>query len=226
MDKEQTSVLKLFSTTTRISYKKKDGILQPGSDDSFIYYLEEGYVRLYGLVDGDREVTFHIFKPGSYFPMFLAMENEPNTYFFEAMTRVYLRKLPKKQIMDFLDKNPDIMRQFTKRIVRGLSGLLTNVQNFLFGSIHHRILSVLRMLAKRFGTEKKSGEIYIVLPLTHEDISHMIGATREATSVELLQLARANIISYKQHHITIHMMTNIERELSSDQMSVTEEHGL
>ena len=54
----------------------------------------------------------------------------------------------------------------------------------------------------------------------------MIGATREATSVELLQLARANIISYKQHHITIHMMTNIERELSSDQMSVTEEHGL
>jgi CRP/FNR family transcriptional regulator len=128
--------------------------------------------------------------------------------------------------MDFLDKNPDILRQFTKRIVRGLSGLLTNVQNFLFGSIHHRILSVLRMLAKRFGTEKQSGEIFIMLPLTHEDISHMIGATREATSVELLQLARAKMISYKQQHITIHMMEKIERELSSDQISSMEEHGL
>lgn len=226
MDQEKDSIRQLFSQTTRISRAKKDVILQPGSDNSHIYLLEEGYVRLYGIVDEDREVTLHIFKPGSYFPMFLVMGNEPNTYFFEAMTNVYLRKLPGKLVTDFLEENPEVLRQFNKRVVSGLSGLLMNVQNFLFGSIHHRVLAVLRMLARRFGEKKVPGQIFITIPLTHEDISHMIGATREATSVELLKLSQDRMISYGQQHITIHMMEKIEHELLSDQPAGTEEHGL
>ena len=60
----------LFSQTNRLSrLPKKTLILRAQEQPTIVYFLKKGYVRLYTINSSGQEITFNIFKPGSYFPM-------------------------------------------------------------------------------------------------------------------------------------------------------------
>src|SRR4030067_2058893 len=92
------------------SYKKGELIIRADDPPSGIFYLKSGFVRLYSISKDGQDITFNIFKPGSYFPMFWAIGNSPNSYYFEAMTRIEVMKAPKEELIKFLKSNPDNLR--------------------------------------------------------------------------------------------------------------------
>ena len=110
-----------------------------------------------GFVTEDgKELTLNIFKPGSYFPMVWVMGDSPNKYEFQTLTKVELIRTSKESFLSFIEKDPEILMDLTRRILTGVDGLLTNIQYIFFGNSYHRVLSVLVICARRFG-EKKIG---------------------------------------------------------------------
>jgi len=192
-----------FDTFPLVSYKKDEIILRPDDLTLYVYYVVFGFVRMYCLLPDGKELTLNIFKPGSYFPMFLILGDSMNTYYYQTITPVKIERAPKAEVLAFLRRESDVLFEFTTRISVGLNGLLSNIQYLLFGSASSRVASVLLILARRFG-EVKSATTTITLPLTHQDIANLIGLTRETTSLEMEKLVAKKIISYDHKQVTIH----------------------
>ncbi len=209
-------VAAFFSQKPVHSCKKGDMILAPGDPISDVYYVQAGLVRLYCLLGDGKELTLNIFKPGSYFPMFLILNNTANLNYFQAMTAAKLSKTSKEDVVRFIKNEPDVLLDFTKRLSVGLNGLITTIQYSLFGSVHTRIISALLLLAKRFGQPLPDGSVMIAIHLTHQDIANIVGVARETVSIEMERLEQKKLVADNRRKITIRNVPHLEREALID----------
>jgi len=221
-----TKVAAFFSQKPVRSYKKGDIILGPGEPISDVYYVQTGLIRLYCLMGDGKELTLNIFKPRSYFPMFLILNNTSNLNYFQAMTAAKLSKSSKEEIVRFIQNEPDVLLDFTKRLSSGLNGLITTIQYSLFGSVHTRIISAILLLAKRFGEPQHDGSLLIAIHLTHQDIANIVGVARETVSIEMEKLANKNLVSDKRRNITILNIPRLQEEALIDDTTQITDYSL
>ena len=193
---------------TAQNFKKNQLILGPAAEPSGIFFIKSGYVRLYLISEGGKELTLNIFKPGTYFSMIWALNNVPNIYFYESLTDVLLLKAPKNEVVKYIQSNPSILYDLTKRTLSGLDGMTRLMEALLTGNAYQQISSVMLILARRFGKNGKNHEIVIDLPLTHRIIGTLAGLSRESTTLELGKLTKQKIISQKDRLL---LVTNIKR---------------
>lgn len=205
---------KFFKDANLVRYYKKGEIIVRADDDpSGVFYVREGYARIYSVSPNGQEITFNIFKPGSFFPMMWAIGQSQNTYFLEAMSAVELWRAPKDKLVEFIKREPEVLFDLTRRILIGLDGLLGVIESLLFGDARAKIASVVAVSAKRFGQKKQNGEIEIALMLTHQNIASLAGLTRETVSAEMKKLENEGLISYNKRLLVIKKMDKLE-ELS------------
>ena len=205
-----------YSQYKILGYKKGDNIIRTDEIPQGVYYVVSGFVKMGIYLSNGREVTFNMFKPGSYFSLIWAIAGIDNRYYFQALTKTELRRAPKEKVLTFLKENPEVLYALTKRILIGLDGFLTNTEYMLFGDAYNRVLSVLFLFAKRFGIKKNKSTIVSEPRLTHQDIANMAGITRETASITISQLEKDNLISYKNHQIIIESVTDVENRLMFD----------
>lgn len=216
-------VAAFFSQKPARSWKKGETILSPGDPISDVYYVQTGLVRLYCLLGDGKELTLNIFKPRSYFPMFLILNNTANLYYFQAMTPAKLLKAHKEDIVHFIKNEPDVLLDFTKRLSVGLNGLMTTIQYSLFGSVHTRVISALLLLSKRFGQSLPDGSVNISIHVTHQDIANLVGVARETVSIEMEKLGKKNLVADKRRNITILSVPRLgEEALIDDETQITD----
>lgn len=191
-----------FDSYPSVKVKKGELILQPNAHISHIFYITEGYVRMYRLLANGKELTITIFKPDSFFPLFLAIDAGENKYYFEAFTDCNLKQVSVDTMLHFIRHTPEVLFDFTRRTSRGMQGIVENLQYQLFGTVSQRTIATLTMLAGRFGKQEGTG-VQIYLPISHQDIANFVGVSRETISVEMSALQKRGIIiaSYKRIYI-------------------------
>lgn len=201
-----------FGQFKQVRYKKKDTIIYAEDDPAGIFYVTKGFVRFYSITEEGKELTLNIFKSGSYFPAMWLISNIDNIYFYEAMTSVEVRRAPKDKVLKFLQENNDIMLELTKRILSGMNGLLIRIQYLLLADARQKVISVLTMLAARFGTNYENGDVFVELPVTHQDIANLAGLTRETTSLEMEKLKDEDLISYNKRSLVIKKSDKLQEQ--------------
>jgi CRP/FNR family transcriptional regulator len=209
-------VLEFFAKYRPLYYKKGETILRAFDDPRGVNYIVRGYVKLYFLNQDGQEFTFNIFKPGSYFPIIWAMGGRDNYYYYEAMTPTEIRRAPKEAILKFIQEDPTILYELTKRLISGLEGLLIRMEHVLYGDANQKIKSTLYLLAKRFGTKNGGNRKYtrIDLPITHQGIASLVGLSRETTSLEMKKLEREGIIGRANRYILVKRVRKLKPRYS------------
>lgn len=203
----------LFRAGRKVEYRKGTTILNAGDAPEGVIYLEKGYVRMYSISSDGVELTFNIFKPGSYLPVTWILLDEAIKYDFEAMTDVVLFRKNRDEVKDYLLKNPKELMDLTIKIVSGLNGLVARMESIFIGNAAQRVIYVIVNSAKRFGKRNDQGEIVIDLPLSHRDIANMAGLTRETTSLEMKKLDKRKLICYKRRYVVVYDLAKLEQEL-------------
>lgn len=130
-----------------------------------------------------------------------AIGNLTNSYYLIAQTNLHTYRAPRKDVLKFLKKNPEVLFELTKRILIGLDGILSNIEYMLCGNAYSRVTGALYLCAKRFGERVQNGKITLTLPLTHQDIANIAGISRETTSLSIKKLEKKRIISCKKKHL-------------------------
>lgn len=201
-----------FSQYKIIRYKNGETILRADDIPSGAYYVKSGHVRMNSILHDGRILTVNIFKPGSYFPMLWIISNLENSYFFQAMTDVEIRRVTKEMMINFIKNNPDVLFELTHRILIGLNSLITNIEYLFSGNAQSRVASALLLLARRFGEKKDKNEMIIKLFLTHQDIANCAAITRETASIEIKKLERKGIINI-QNRLLVVNLGKLEKEI-------------
>ncbi|OGK20159.1 hypothetical protein A3C23_01500 [Candidatus Roizmanbacteria bacterium RIFCSPHIGHO2_02_FULL_37_13b] len=208
------NIRKIFFQGKELYYQKGEMLIRSGDIPQGVYFVKKGNVKMDAIFENGRELTINIFKSGSYFPMMWALSDINNTYNYVAINEVVLKRVPKELFLESLKKDPQLLLEFTKRLLIGLSGLITNIEYLLFGSSYNRIASAIVLMAKRFGIQKdKNGKkIIIEIPLTHQDLANLTAITRESASVVIGKLKKKHIISVRNKFIVVNDVYQLEKE--------------
>lgn len=191
------------------TYKKGGILLEAGKNPSHIFFLKSGYVQQTAISHQGESITIHLYEKGSFFPLSFVLNQTLNTYYFEALTNCEAYLCPIDKIIPFLEKNPDILFDLTKRAFLGISGLSKRIESVTFGNAKARVVSILLYLSQHFG--KEEGEVVkIEQRFTHQEIASLAGLTRERVSLELEKLTKEEIISTNKHLITINNLGKLK----------------
>lgn len=192
-------------------YKKGEIILRAGDTPQGILYIKKGYVKDYSISKEGEELTLIIFKPEDFFPMQWAINNIPNTHYFEAMSAAEIWRIPKDEFILFIKENPSVFFELTSHIILRLGGVLQRMEYLAFGNAYQKVASILMICADRFGEKERKGTVIQVI-LTHKDIANLLGITRETVSVEVKKLERKKIIGYRGRLIVIKDIKGLNKE--------------
>lgn len=203
-----------FKQADKLHFKKGDVILRPDDTPEGLYYVEEGFVRVYSFTEWGEEKLHLIFQRGEMFPIFWTFDKVPLTKYYEAFTDVAVRCVPTDKFIAFLKSDTSIIYQFMNNIVKVLEVYSSRIDNLEYTNANARFVSRLIYLAKRFG-EKREDAIVIRVPITHRDIASSIAMTRETASRVFSKLVDQRIIGYENHLIVIYDMKKLKDQLTS-----------
>lgn len=194
------------------SYKKGETLIRADDDPQGIFCLARGYIRQYTISNLGTELTLHILKPTSYFPMVWAINGTPNVYYFEALTPVEVGRAPRDQVVTFIKDKPEVIFSLMSGLLEEYAETLKRVEHLVFSDAYRRVISVLIYIAKHFGQKNTRG-IIVNHKFTHQDIATLVGVARETASIEISKLEKKGFIKYVDHSILFDNIKKLEREL-------------
>lgn len=196
------------------NYKKGEMLIRADDNPLGIFCLTKGYVRQYTISKTGYELTLHILKPISYFPMVWAINGTPNVYYFEALTPVEVGRAPREQVVEFIKDKPSVIFALMSELVEDYAESLMRIEHLVFSDAYRRVISVLIYIAKHFGEPKGQG-IIVHHRFTQQDIATLVGIARETASNELIKLEKKGLISYIDHSMLFHNIEKLNTALSS-----------
>jgi len=193
-------------------------LIRADDDPQGIFCLTKGYVRQYTISKAGFELTLHILKPLSYFPMVWAVNGTPNVYYFEALTPVEVGRAPRDQVVGFIKDKPNVIFALMSELLEDYAETLTRIEHLVFSDAYRRVISVLLYVAKHFG-EKNDKGIIVHHRFTQQDIATLVGIARETASNELVKLGQKGLVKYIDHSMLFENVKKLELELSSNHMT-------
>jgi CRP/FNR family transcriptional regulator len=202
-------------------YKKGETLIRADDNPLGIFCLTKGYIRQYTISKTGTELTLHILKPLSYFPMVWAINGTPNVYYFEALTAVEVGRAPRDEVVNFIKDKPKIIFELMSELLEDYAETLKRVEHLVFSDAYRRVISVLLYISKHFG-EKDEGGVIVHHRFTHQDIATLVGVARETASHEIVKLEKRGFIKYVNHSILFTNNQKLELELSAPPKALPE----
>lgn len=202
-----------FSVYPTHAYKKGELIVRVDDQPRGVMYLIKGSVKVYAISHKGEEVIVNIFKPDSFFPLSWAISDLKNSYYFEALEPVILRRAPKEVVIEFLKKNPDVMFDLLIRMYRGIDGLLVKMTYLMGEGAYVRLVGELLISARRFGIFTG---VHCSLKLTERELAARTGLTRETVSRQVHELKKKKLLEVTRDAIQITDISALEKEILDD----------
>lgn len=211
MDENINKKLHEFSSKYKHqTYKKGEILLRADDNPQGIFFLTKGTVKQYAISKKGEELVVNLYKPPAFFPMTYLLAQVDNTYYFEATSDVEINKAPLIETESFLKNNPDVLFDLTRRVFKGIDGLLTRMTYLMHGTSYLKLITELILTAKRFGTVSNGG---VILTISEKDLATQTGMSRETVSREVKILKDKGLITLAKNLIFITNLKKLEEEL-------------
>lgn len=212
MDPKVTKKLgEFFAKHKQQAYKKGEILIRADDVPQGVFYLKNGVVRQYSISKDGEEQTLNLYKPISFFPLMWAINETPNTFYFEAAVDVKVHRAPKNEVIEFLKNEPDVMYDLIGRLYKGMHGLLTRIEYLQSGDAYTKVIYALLNASYRFGEKKQNTKVE--LSITHREVSALTGLTKETISRECTKLEQKGLIDNFNHRVVISDIEKLEGEL-------------
>lgn len=177
--------------------KKGWPVLYQGEVPRTAYIVKSGILKIYDInTNGEEKVITFTDKNGFTPPEWIFGKSPVSLYYADAFTDCEVFAVPRQALMEKLQSSEELLKFVMNRYVNLWIGATLHISALEQTKASEKLLRILQWLSLRFGIEIKSGMFRIDIRLTHQDLAHMIGMTRETTAVELGKLRKQKVISY------------------------------
>jgi CRP/FNR family transcriptional regulator len=170
-----------------------------------IYFLKKGMLKIISQdVDGN-EVTKDIIQKGDVFGE-IALDDvahgEASEYAKVITDEAVMCTFTLENFEKVLANNPSISLKFTKKVGNKLKTLENRYSNLIFKDVRTRVVHFLKKFVQDNG--EAQGKLWSARNyLTHQDIAHLTGSTRQPVTSNLNQLKKENRLIYSRNEIVI-----------------------
>jgi len=196
------SLVKVFRSGTKLTYRRGEYIIRPGEQPSSIFYIEEGLVKAFNISKYGEENLLIIRKKQEIFPLIWALTGQEREIIYQAITPTIVRRIDRQKYLDYLNSHPTALLPILDMVTEMYRIHSEHILNLEYRTVRERLVSFLIMMSERFGEQVEDG-LKIDVPLRHQDIASSINASRETASRELAKLEQRRLLKTKHFYITL-----------------------
>lgn len=208
----KTQLLELDGVT-RIRGERFLKIYAQGEAADFVYLVESGLVKV--MVTGleRTEIVLKVVPPGGLFGLIGVLQGSERTANAVALTRTTIIAIPAAGFLEYGDRYPEFWNYVTKSMAKDQAALHQRIQLLTLHDVQYRLVSSLIQLSEMCGSEEPGSPMHSI-PLSQEDISVFIGATRETTSNKLNLLAKRKLVLLGRRRVAVPSLENLRAALN------------
>lgn len=193
-------------------YKRGESIYLTGDPSDAVYFLKQGRVKLSYLDESGKRLTLAICERGEPFGEMALVGEERRSLEASSLEDVWLCWIAKEDLLRFAEEHPRLSLRIAKLIGWRWREIENRLEDLLFKDVPTRLVRLLDKLSHDYGRETEDG-LQIDLRLTHQEIAHLIGSTRETVTLLLNRFAEEGLLE-KRRSLIIIRDANILEQLS------------
>ena len=169
-----------------------------------VYMVREGLVRNYDINDAGQESTISFLNRYNIFPLswLQSSEDHKSLFYYESFRDTTCYIANHSEILKYVYNDKEILTFLTQTVNRAYMNHSGRILNLMHSRLHEKIEYALYYLAIRLG-EKENSIYTIPYSFSHEDIAKLVGASREAVSLEIAQFKKSGLYTKVDHCIKV-----------------------
>jgi CRP-like cAMP-binding protein len=194
---------------------KGDIVIGFDEEPKGIYFIEEGFIKIYSISRTGEEYIHIIYGSGELFPLVWAYRRILRPVFYEALDESLLFRVPQVLFSNFSKSNVEASNALALQLAQQFYVYGERIDNLEYKTPAQRTAYRLLFLAGRFG-DKENQEVTINAPFTHQLIADTINLARETVSRELESFEHQHLITRYKHHIVIQDLQGLKNILGPE----------
>lgn len=167
------------------------------------FFLQSGLLRLFRLKEDGKAFTLGLLGAGDVFGELGSLSLGLRSVYIEAVQETTIWAGEEKLANELLGSCPPFLRQMISCMSERLIEQSERMERLALDPVRDRVLHLLIQMCTRFGRE--DGAYWkLTVPLSHQEIANMVGATRETVSVVLGHLAEERILLMSRLSFALH----------------------
>ena len=192
--------------------RKGQIIVSEGTDNSDVYLIRAGRVRITILSAGGREVILRDMGPDCLFGELAAIDRLPRSASVVALEPTQFAHMRGEDFLTFLGKVPQAGLWMARQMAARVRDLTDRTFALATLPVASRVQAELLRLAMTPGGTIGSDGTVIIRPMpTHADMAARVGTHREAVSRELGLLAQEGLVKQSGRTLTILSHTRLKQ---------------
>ncbi|MEX2139437.1 MAG: Crp/Fnr family transcriptional regulator [Pirellulales bacterium] len=184
------------------TFEKHQMVYLPSEPGRTVLVVLRGRVKLKDVTPDGKETILAFLDEGELFGELSLFDEAPRSEFAEAVEQSDVLALRCDDLQRLMEQKPELILQLTKLVGLRRRRIETRLRNLLFRTSRERVAHLLVELVESHG--QKSGEAWdIRLPLSHQDLAGLVGATRESVTLALGHLQLDRLIRVSRRHIRV-----------------------
>jgi len=179
-------------------YRKNTMLIHEGDDGDTLYVILSGRVKVYAVDASDREVTYGIYGPGSYFGE-MSLDGGPRSASVITLEPTVCSAVSKRTLREFLAERPEFAFHLLITVIHRVRQMTKIARSLALDSVYSRLIRFIsnNSVAQPDGTNILSER------LTHQEMASRIGASREMVSRILKDLETGGYLATQDHRLVI-----------------------
>jgi CRP/FNR family transcriptional regulator, cyclic AMP receptor protein len=207
---ERPTVDALLATAIVRRFARGSAIYPQGTHRGSVFIVLAGDVSLSVLLPNGQRILCAFYHPATLFGFPLGETERPRWSAAEAFTPATVALVPRREFERIIAAAaPAVIMRFFNKLLERQARLAMRLVHCLALDLRGRLALTLVDLATTFGTPVAGG-VRVTLPLTHENLAEMVGASRERISKAMAALLAGGLITYTRQAITIRDLNGLQ----------------
>lgn len=195
--------------------EKGEYIYFPNQNRNKLYFTKAGFIKLGHIDEQGNEIIKEIIQKGEVFgQLTLEKNNDLGEFAIAYKSHVSLCAFTMDDFLRLLKRKPEMAIAFSFHLGHKLRKVENRLLNILNKDVKSRLAQLLLQLAadNSFRIENKPA---IDKFLTHEDISKLIGSSRQTVTTTLNQFEKQGLITITKKNILLNNLDNLKKVASA-----------
>lgn len=187
------------------TFQRGEVLVQKGAVTASLMAIRTGFVKVTSISDDGTERLVWIAGRYDLAPTErLFSKSGAVRFFYTALTDGSYYQLEKSDFLANAQGDPELMTEIARGMSDHYDDLLQHIDAIDTANVKERLLRTLLYLAERLGADERVDLSEHGLTLTHADLAHLIGSTRETTSLMLNEIRREGYIEYQRRKYVVY----------------------
>jgi CRP/FNR family transcriptional regulator len=205
---------RLAEAATLHRYPRGQVILTGESDPELVYLVKEGRVKISTLSPEGKEQVLALLARGDLFGRLAPVDPRVPTR-VEALEPSVICTIPPPVFEEIVRRVPEVGLRVIRVLAKRLRDAEQEIADLSLRSVPARLAALLLRLAEEYGTARDDG-IQLPLRLTHRDLAHMVGSTRETVTAILSQWRDQGLVAVDQRTLVVRDVEGLRKAASPE----------